>query len=46
MKSDGTIVGVGTAKRTFQVYCVNMETVEVMSLKSPQTKFLVHVWRS
>ena len=40
MKTARTVVGVDTAKRVFQLYWVDMETGESMSLKLTRAKFL------
>ena len=42
MKTNRTVVGVDTAKRVFQLYWVDMETGEIISLKLTRAKFLEH----
>ena len=42
MKISRTVVSVGTAKRVFQLYWVDMETGEIVDLRLTRTKFLEH----
>ena len=42
MKTNGTVVGVDTAKRVFQLHWVDLETGEIVDLKLTRAKFLEH----
>ena len=42
MNYSGTVVGVDTAKRVFQLYWVEMDTGEIKSLKLTRARFLEH----
>ena len=42
MKSNKTVVGVGTAKRVFQLHWIDVETGEVVDLRLTRAKFLEH----
>ena len=42
METSGTVVGVDTAKRVFQLHWVDMETGEIADLKLTRAKFLEH----
>ena len=42
METSGTVVGVDTAKRVFQLHWVDMETGEIVDLRLTRAKFLEH----
>ena len=42
MKASRTVVRVDTAKRVFQLHCVDMEMGEMVDLRLSRAKFLEH----